>query len=268
MTIKIDDPDDPRIADFRDIRERDLVGRQGKFIAEGRVVLNVLVNEAPQDILSFLILENRLEGVADLLAKVPIGVPIYVVSANVIDKIAGFHLHRGLLAVARCKPEVDIKSFVSALPANALLLILAGISNHDNMGAIFRNAAAFEANGVLMDAASCDPLYRKAIRVSVGACLQVPFTKASTILEICDLLAVFGYQLGALSPQGQEAINQFPKYGRRALILGTEGQGLSKEILQSVRSFKIPMSNKFDSLNVATAAGIALFHASSFSIPT
>jgi tRNA G18 (ribose-2'-O)-methylase SpoU len=200
--IHIAESSDPRIEAFLNVRERDLVGRQGRFIAEGRVVLEVLVRQAPQMIESLLVLENRLQGIDALLRGLPPSAPVYCASQAVMDGVAGFHLHRGILAVARRAPPPEIASFIAALGPNALLAVLAGISNHDNMGAIFRNAAAFEADAVLIDDESCDPFYRKAIRVSVGAVLKVPHLRAGKLEAALNLLNDSGFQLAALSPRG------------------------------------------------------------------
>ena len=263
--IQITDPDDARIGAYRNVRERDLVGRQGRFIAEGRVVLNVLIQQAPQTIESLLVLENRLEGISDLLAGLPPLVPVYAAAQSVMDAIAGFHLHRGILAVAKRAEPLEFNSFIAALGKDALVAVLAGISNHDNMGSIFRNAAAFEADAVLLDDQCCDPFYRKAIRVSVGAVLKAPHVRAGKIEAALAALGAAGFDLFAQSPRGALAINMLPKTGRRALVFGAEGPGLPPSLLQSVQTCRIPMSADFDSLNVATASGLALFHASRFS---
>src|SRR5690606_21812998 len=170
--IRIDDREDPRIAAYRDIRERDLVGRSGRFVAEGKVVLNVLFSTARFSAESVLLRENRVPGLAALVARIPPEVPVYVASGAVMDAIAGFPMHRGVLAIGLRGAEEDASTLLARLPERALVVGLAGISDHDNMGAIFRNAAAFGADAVLMDETSCDPLYRKAIRVSVGAALK------------------------------------------------------------------------------------------------
>ena len=265
MFVTINNADDPRIAAFRLIRERDLVGRGGRFIAEGKVVLRVLLAQMPQQLEALLVLENRMQGLEDVLARLPSGIPVYAATANVMDAIAGFHVHRGILGVARRRNDIPVLEFLAQPPPDALIVVLSGISNHDNMGAIFRNAAVFEADAVILDGQCCDPFYRKSIRVSVGAVLQVPIFQASGLSGLCADLTAAGFQLGALSPKGQVSIERFAKTGRRALILGAEGGGLPEGILHAVPSFKIPMSGAFDSLNVATASGIALYHASRFS---
>jgi tRNA G18 (ribose-2'-O)-methylase SpoU len=264
-TIQIIDPNDARIDAFRNVKERDLVGRQGRFIAEGRVVLNVLIETAPETIEALLVLENRFDGISQLIERLPPGVPVYRAGQAVMDEIAGFHLHRGILAVAMRKTPPELPSLLTSLGDDALVSVLAGISNHDNMGAIFRNAAAFEADALVLDDPCCDPFYRKAIRVSVGAVLKVPHVRARTIGAALTALSAAGFELFALSPRGELPVSALPKSGRRAVVLGTEGQGLPNAVLQSIKTCRIPMSDGFDSLNVATASGLALFHASRFS---
>lgn len=260
--IRITDPDDPAIAGFRDIRERDLVGRTGRFIAEGTVVLNMLAaaHAAGRGFAAekILILENRLEGVADTLARFPADVPVYVADSATIDGIAGFHLHRGVLALGRKPMPQPLDAMLSALPARALVVVLSGLSNHDNVGAIFRNAAAFGASLVVLDAASCDPLYRKAIRVSVGSVLTVPFHQGEATETILGQLDRAGFSAWGLSPAGTTPIRDIPAGVRTALLLGTEGEGLPQDLLARIRTARIPQMPGLDSLNVATAAAVAL----------
>ena len=256
--IRIESPDDPRIAGYHAIRERDLVGREGRFIAEGKVVLNVLFSARRFEVESTLILEQRLPGMAETLALAPAAMPVYVASQSIMDAIAGFHIHRGVLALGRCREEDDPEEMLAALPADALVVALVGISNHDNMGAIFRNAAAFEADAVLLDPSCCDPLYRKAIRVSVGAALKVPFARISGEAALVDLLARRGFRQFALSPSGSRTIDTLKREGRTALYLGTEGAGLPPALMGRMETVRIPMSQGFDSLNVAAASAVAL----------
>ena len=184
--IRIDDPADPRVAPYLSIRERDLAGRQGRFIAEGKVVLNVLFSAARFEAESVLVLENRLPGLADTLRLAPASMPVFAAPQAVMDAIAGFHIHRGILAIGRKRDADDPEALIASLPERALVVVLVGLSNHDNVGAIFRNAAAFGADAVLLDETCCDPLYRKAIRVSVGAALKVPFAIAADAGSIVD----------------------------------------------------------------------------------
>jgi tRNA G18 (ribose-2'-O)-methylase SpoU len=259
-TIRIDDPDDPRLAPYRDIRERDMVGRQDRFIAEGKVVLNVLLAAARFEAESVLVLESRLAGIEPTLQQADL--PVYVVPAAVMDGVAGFHMHRGILAVGRRRPPQSASALLAELPASALVVALVGIANHDNMGAIFRNAAAFGAGAVLLDKTCCDPLYRKSIRVSVGAALKVPFTFAGSAEEMIEALAGSGFSIIALSPRGQRSIRDVEPAGRTALLLGAEGEGLPDALMARLETTRIPMVEDFDSLNVATASAIALYELS------
>jgi len=262
---KIDDPDDIRLSPYRSIREKDLVGRQQRFIAEGKVVLNILFSSSARfETESLLVLENRLAGLSEQLNQLPPGVPVYSVPQAVMDAVAGFHVHRGILAVGRRKTQPSLDAMLDALPTKSLVVVLCGISNHDNVGSIFRNAAAFEADCVLMDETCCDPLYRKAIRVSVGATLKVPYFHGGSIDQIIAVLGDAGFNLLALSPSSSLSIYDATKHDRHALLLGTEGEGLPPRLLNKLQTAKIPMSTMFDSLNVATASGIALSRFSKF----
>ncbi len=258
--IRITTPDDPRIAAYRDIRERDLAGREGLFIAEGKVVLNVLFAARRFRARSALILENRLPGMAATLALADPAMPVYVAPRAVMDAIAGFPVHRGILALGE-RRDADRPAHILPPPDDrSLVLALAGISNHDNMGAIFRNAAAFGADSVLADRECCDPLYRKAIRVSVGAALKVPFARAGTAGEMVGLLQGAGYRVLALSPSGITRLQEVKTGQRTALLLGTEGEGLPTGLMAGLETVRIPIRSDFDSLNVATAGAIALNH--------
>jgi tRNA G18 (ribose-2'-O)-methylase SpoU len=195
-----------------------------------------------------------------MLGDLPEDTPVYVANQAVIDTVTGFHIHRGVLALGRRADALEPGALLQSLPASALVVVLVGLTNHDNVGGVFRNAAAFGANAVLLDAATCDPFYRKAIRVSVGASLMVPFARTESASDLLDLLEREGFDAVALSPTGAEPLATAERSARTALILGTEGPGLPPDILARVRSVRIPMAGGFDSLNVATASGIALHH--------
>lgn len=256
--IRIDDPNDERIAGYRDIRERDLVGREGRFVAEGKVVLAALFAARRFEAESVLVLENRLEGLAETLKAAPADLPVLVAPAAVMDAIAGFPIHRGILALGRRRAPETLEALLASLPRRATLVVLVGLSNHDNVGAIFRNAAAFGADAVILDEASCDPLYRKAIRVSVGAALKVPFVRGGDAAQIVEAVQRHGFEPLALSPAGAEDIRAVRRPERIALVLGTEGTGLPAGLLAGMRTACIAMAPGFDSLNVAAASAIAL----------
>jgi tRNA G18 (ribose-2'-O)-methylase SpoU len=257
--IRIADASDPRVEPYRNIRDRDLAGRDGLFIAEGKVVLRVLVDAGRFDILSLLVLENRLAGLKDALERLPADVPVYVADAGTLGEIAGFDMHRGVLALGRRRKTDDAAALIGG-PAPKVALGLVGISNHDNMGALFRNAAAFGAGAVLMDGTSCDPLYRKAIRVSVGAALKVPYARLPDAAALCSAFEANGYTLYALTPRGSTDIATLDPAPRSALLLGTEGEGLPAAVIERAVGLRIDIASGFDSLNVATAAAVALHH--------
>lgn len=259
--IRIEQADDPRIAGFRDIRERDLTGRQGLFVAEGEVVLNVLTSDRSLCRPVALLLDSRrVEGLAGVLARVARDTPVYVADQPVLDAIAGFHLHRGILALGEKLPVQSLEACLAGTGPDAVVVAACGIGNHDNMGGVFRNAAAFGAAAVLLDARCCDPFYRKAIRVSVGAVLRTPMAVGLDALAMIAGLRAAGFEPMALSPSASEPLERAPRGGRVALILGPEGPGLSPAVIERCRPIGIPMSGGFDSLNVSVASGIALHH--------
>ena len=258
--MRITDPDDPRIGAYRHIRERDLVGRDGLFIAEGEVVLRVLLAGTLHEPVSLLIAEKRLAALAPMIAGLPPDVPVYTAAQPVMDTIAGFPIHRGILALGRRRALPDAGALLAAAGPQAIAVVLFGIANHDNMGGIFRNAAAFGASAILLHGDCCDPLYRKAIRVSVGAALTVPFAYLSAEVDAVDLLAEHGFTPLALSPAGGRPLGAVAAGGRVAVLLGAEGEGLPGAILARVPSVRIEMAGTLDSLNVATASGIVLHH--------
>jgi tRNA G18 (ribose-2'-O)-methylase SpoU len=261
--ITIDDPGDPRIAEFSQIRERDLTGRDGRFIAEGTVVLRMLAAAHASGVgivaEKILLLRNRVDGVLNLLEKFPADVPVYVADGAVLDAIAGFPLHRGVLALGKRAGGPDMAGLIDSLPQQSLVLVGCGISNHDNIGSMFRNAAAFNADAVLLDATCCDPLYRKALRVSVGSVLTRPYGRGGSILDILEALAAKDFAIWGLSPGGAAEIRDIAAADRMALIVGTEGEGLPDAVLQRFRTARIAQSTGLDSLNAATATGIALY---------
>ncbi|MFS8036798.1 TrmH family RNA methyltransferase [Xanthobacter sp. AM11] len=263
MIVPVAGADDPRIADYRAVRERDLVGRDGRFMAEGEVVLRLLAGRlgpGGHRLVSVLLSQAQAGRLADVIAALPPDVPVHVAEQAVMDQLVGFPIHRGILALGEARPLPDAGALLDTLGPRALVVAALGLTNHDNMGGIFRNAAAFGADAVLLDAASCDPLYRKAIRVSVGASLVVPFARVPHGRAMLELLAGRGFEVVALSPAGREVLARLARPERVAALFGTEGPGLPGEVLQAVRTVAIPMAGGFDSLNVATTSGIVLHH--------
>jgi tRNA G18 (ribose-2'-O)-methylase SpoU len=256
----IDSLQDRRIEPYREIRERDLVGRQGLFIAEGEVVLRHLLGTSRFRPVSVLVDTKRLEKLAPMFAELADEVPIFHARQEVLSAIAGFPLHRGILGLGRREEPISVDQLLAGQGPRALLLALYGIANHDNLGAIFRNAAAFGVGGVILDAHCCDPLYRKALRVSVGAALRVPFARLAPDEDALALLAQRGIEAIALTPAGGTRLSDLGRAGRMAVLLGAEGPGLASDLIARARSVRIPMAAGFDSLNVATTSGIVLHH--------
>jgi tRNA G18 (ribose-2'-O)-methylase SpoU len=260
LITAVTDPLDPRIAPFREVRERDVAGRGGGFIAEGEVVLNVLARSRLHRAQALLISQARIERLSALIETFPPDVPVYSAGQAVMDAIVGFPIHRGVLALGRREAAPSADDLLVSAPPRAIVLALFGVSNHDNIGGIFRNAAAFGVHGVFLDGACCDPLYRKAIRVSVGAALTVPFARLLPGEDAVDLLTRHGFSPLALTPSGKTVLAGMAAPDRAAVLLGAEGPGLPAAILSRARALSIPMAGAFDSLNVATTSGIVLHH--------
>ena len=260
--ITIEDPDDPRIAVFRDIRERDLAGRSG-FIAEGAVVLDLLLVSQRFRPTALLILRNRLAGMAERLRSLADTVPVYVAERDCFDRIAGFPVHRGILAHGEAVQDLpDAGPLLAAVRGSRKAVVVAvGIANHDNLGAIFRNAVAFDVGGVLLDATCCHPLYRKSLRVSVGSILTVPWARGRTAAELLEATLAGGYRPVALSPSGTDRLDIWASDDDPrpvALFLGAEGPGLPDNLMARMERVRIEMAAGLDSLNVATSAAIVL----------
>jgi tRNA G18 (ribose-2'-O)-methylase SpoU len=263
MLVTIDDPDDPRVSAYANVRERDLVGRDGGFVAEGEVVLRALLSRSRFLVESIFVSEKRVRSLDDVIRSAPAEVPVFVAPQEVMSQIVGFAIHRGVLAIGRRDAPHSAEALLGGCGPRGLVLGLVGIANHDNVGGIFRNAAAFGVDAIILDETSCDPLYRKAIRVSVGAALSVPFAFAGSAEELLGMLEDTGFESLALSPAGLVGLSNVRRDGRTALLLGAEGSGLPAHILARACTVRIAMAKGVDSLNVATASGIALYHLTS-----
>lgn len=255
----IRDAGDPRIDDYRNLRDADLLAHR-RFIAEGRLIVRRLLQSARYRTRSLLVTESALSSLADLLDDRP-AVPVYVVQQQVMNTVAGFDVHRGCLAAG----ERGAPDTIAALAATASrLAVLERVANADNVGSVFRNAAAFGVEGVILDPASTDPLYRKAIRTSAGWALHLPFARSEAWPEPLVALRAAGFQLVALTPQPSATLVRDAatrlRGQRVALLLGHEGEGLSDAALQLADlRVRIPISPAVDSLNVAAASAI-VFH--------
>jgi tRNA G18 (ribose-2'-O)-methylase SpoU len=249
---RIDDAGDPRLAPFRSIRERDLL-RGGTFIAEGKFILETLLTRSRFPIRALFLLEDRLPALDDILSRAPDDLPVHVTSRVVMDAVAGFPVHRGILALGDCDAGALSEPDLATCQT---LAILAGVANPDNVGAIFRNAAGLGIDAVLLDDQCCDPLYRKAIRVSMGTVLTLPWARMGAADTALAGLAENGWTLLALSPAGKTQLEDLDLSGRSAFVFGEEAHGLSVTLLERCKSVAIPMANGVDSLNVAATSAI------------
>lgn len=261
--VDIDDPRDSRLDDFRDLnsvdRRPDLPTGKGLVIAEGvLVVQRMLVSRySPRALLGT---DRRLVELADDLAVVP-DVPYYRVSAEVMAEVVGFHLNRGVLAAASRVPEPTVTDVVADARTIA---VLEGVNDHENLGSIFRNGAGLGVDAVVFGSGCADPLYRRAVRVSMGHALLVPFARSADWPTDLAMLRDRGFRLLAMTPDpradalstAMAKVHDDPV----AVLVGAEGPGLSEQAMRaSDLRVRIPMSRGTDSLNVATAAALAFY---------
>ena len=264
----VDSLADTRLDDYRDARDRELLRGRSLFIVEGRENVRRLIRDSTHEPRSLLLSEPAFAAMSDFLAQFAVDVPVLVGAREVVSRIAGFDLHRGCLAVVELPPPVTPASLLAAPGESSLVLVLEALANPDNVGAVFRNALAFGVDAVLLCPRCCDPLYRKAIRVSMGAALSVPTARFTSWPDGLERLRRAGYRIVGLHPgadaapigtvEWTESVRKLP---RMAWVLGTEGAGLSAETLARCdERHRIEMVSGCDSLNVATACGIALQH--------
>ena len=276
MLIPISGACDPRIAPYTGLR--DAHSREQHltladpapetFIAEGELVVRQLIASA-LPVLSVLTTPARFESVRDALANLPSGTPIYLAEQPILNAITGFNIHRGILACGRRPTQPDLDHLLAAART---LVVLEDLSNHDNIGGIFRATAALAGlplargqepaspSAILLSPRCADPLYRKAIRVSMGTALRLPFARLAPWPDALARLKRFGFTLVALTPAPDAIpIDRVPPIPRPALLLGAEGPGLSSAAMSAADlRVRIPINPRVDSLNVVTAAAIAL----------
>jgi tRNA G18 (ribose-2'-O)-methylase SpoU len=258
--VPIDTLDDTRLDAYRNVRDPDLATRGGLFIAEGRLVVARLLDSDRFATRSVMVTEAARAALAARLDR-PDEVPVYVVPQAVMNGVSGANIHRGCLALGERGPLASLSSLAATAHR---VLVLERVANADNVGGLFRNAAAFGVDAVLIDQATTDPLYRKAIRTSVGASLQVPFTRTDSMSAALDALIASGLTLLGLTPNPGAppiaAVAPSVRTSRLAIVVGHEGDGLAADTLArcGLRA-RIPLSPAVDSLNVATAAAIALY---------
>lgn len=252
--------DDPRIEPYLHATDAELLRRHGLFVAEGRLVVRTLLTASHLRTRSVLVTPAALDSLADVLPS-DTALPVLVVSQELMNGIVGFNIHRGCLALGERPADRSLERLIEM--DRARVVGLEGVGNADNVGGIFRCAGAFGA-AVVAGPHCADPLYRKAIRTSMGAALRVPFADADVWPGAIDRLRNAGYQAVALTPSPDaedldEAAGALALVPRIALLVGAEGHGLTAAALAaSDRRVRIRIDPSVDSLNVAVAAGIAL----------
>lgn len=258
--VRIDRFDDPRLADYGSVSDGELLRRRNRFVAEGRLVVGRLL-ESGHRVESVLLNDASLQAMQAPLSHVSPEVPIYVCGTDEFAALTGFNLHRGCLALAERPMD---RALDDVLRSSDLLLVLEGVADADNVGSAFRNAAAFGA-GVALSGTCCDPLYRKAIRTSMGSVLRTPYTRMGRWPDDLLVLKRDGFTIVALTPRAgavdlAACARTHPRQ-RLALLVGSEGRGLTAaaEAMADLR-VRIPIRGAVDSLNLATATGIALHY--------
>lgn len=261
MRTRIDDPADARLDDIRDLKHSDT--KKDLVFAEGPLVCGRLV-ESRFPVRSIIGFGGRLDSfLADYGDQLPSGVPVYEVTREILGEVAGYDMHRGLLAVGERPQPLSVDDVISGART---VVVLEGVGDHENIGSIFRNAAGMGVDGILFGAGTADPLYRRSVRVSMGHALRTPFAHlegtGTTWQRSLEHLREQGWWIVAMTPSDDavhiaEALEGKEKV---AILVGAEGPGLTEHAMRAtdVRA-RIPMAEGTDSLNVATSAAIAFY---------
>ncbi len=253
--IVIEDADDSRLSDYVGLSDPELRRRvepdRGFFVAESPHVVAALLRSRRR-VRSVLVTPTQYDALAGVLGDAML--PVYVARPEVLRRVVGFDLHRGAVASG---DRWALPPLEAVLDGARSVVVVERMTDHENLGAVFRNAAAFGIDAVLLDKETTDPLYRRCVRVSIGHVLTVPWTR----LESLDQLREHGFTLVALTPAPDaESIREFAWPERCAILLGSEGPGLSAAWLAGAdRRVRIPMRAGVDSLNVAAAAAVAFY---------
>jgi tRNA G18 (ribose-2'-O)-methylase SpoU len=258
--IHVADVRDPRLADYaaidpriprRDVERAAVIG--GYAICEGPLLVRRTL-ETDIRVRSVMVTPSRLRKLADVLEDVD--APVYVAEKAVLEEVVGYAFHRGAVASVERPVQPDLAVLLAGARRIA---VCEGITDHENLGSIFRNAAAFGLDAVLLDPATCDPLYRRSIRVSMGHALRMPWARVEPWPDALDLLHEAGFTSAALTPgPGSIVLDQIDRSIPIAFMLGTEGPGLTPGALaRADLRVRIPMAPGVDSLNVAATSALA-----------
>lgn len=253
----IDDPTDSRLDDFRDLSDADVrPDRRGIVMAEGVSVVERLLS-SPYPVRAVVGVAGKLDVLSPALASY--AGPVYAADKWVLSAAVGFRVTRGVLASADRLPPSDVPALLATARRVA---VLESLNDFENLGALFRNAAAFGVDAVLLDPQTADPLYRRSVRVSMGHVLRMPFAVLPGAWpNSLSVLRGQGFEVLAMTPGGDTALRTQETPAKWAVLVGAEGPGLSAAALAAAdRRVRIPMAAHVDSLNVATAAAVAFAH--------
>lgn len=258
-TIPVEDPDDPRLVELTQLTDAAarvaIEAEHGCFVAEGLLTLEAVLASA-HPLRAVLVAEPKLDRVAALLGDAD--VDVFVGPPPLLHGVTGYPIHRGVIASAGRLPLPDP---ATVLAGARRVLVIEGVNDHENLGSLFRNAAAFGVDAVLLDPRCADPLYRRSVRVSLGHVLHVPWTRIPALDRSLADLRDAGIRTLALTPAGERTVQDVAKdrHDRLAWLVGAEGPGLDAATLASAdERVRIPIAPGVDSLNVATAAAVAL----------
>lgn len=259
--LTIDDPDDPRLRDYTGLTDVELRRKrepaEGLFIAEGEKVIRRAGN-AGYEMRSMLLSAKWIDVMRDVIDEA--SAPVYAVDPKLAERVTGYHVHRGALASMQRKPLPEARDL---LAANRRIAVMEAVNDHTNIGAIFRSAAALGMDAVLLSPDCADPLYRRSVKVSMGAVFSVPYARLEDWPGGLATVREAGFTLLALTPDEKAVdIDAVAPHRRErtALMLGAEGDGLSRKALAAADTWvRIPMAHGVDSLNVGAAAAVAFY---------
>lgn len=259
--ITITDPDDPRLRDYTGLTDVELRRRrepaEGLFIAEGEKVIR-RAKDAGYEMRSMLLSAKWVDVMRDVIDELP--APVYAVSPDLAERVTGYHVHRGALASMQRKP---LPTADELLATTRRVVVMEAVNDHTNIGAIFRSAAALGMDAVLLSPDCADPLYRRSVKVSMGAVFSVPYARLEAWPKSLDSVREAGFKLLALTPHEKATpieVAAPQSLERVALMLGAEGDGLSTQALVASDEWvRIPMAHGVDSLNVGAAAAVAFY---------
>ncbi|ROZ63852.1 RNA methyltransferase [Kocuria soli] len=263
--LRLTDPDDPRVADYTSLTDvalrRKLEPERGMYLAESSKVLRRAL-EAGHRPRSFFMAEKWVTDLADVIDAHP-DVPLFVGGEDVLEAVTGFHLHRGALAAMQRPEPLELGHLRASLPDRPRIAILEDLVDHTNVGALIRSAAAMGVDAVLVTPRCADPLYRRAIRVSMGTVFQVPWTRIESWPESINTLQDAGFVVAGMTlREGAITLDELvaEDHEKLALVFGSEGPGLTQATEQRLdRRVTIPMMGGVDSLNVAAASAVVFY---------